>query len=103
MFVVIIDVCGVLINNHSSLNLSIVMINGFVFKVELLLELERATPRKVLRKIWVPYCVEYPNRKRTWRQKVGGKIGWVSSGSGITRIMEHQRQKCSSPSKLLLF
>lgn len=40
------------------------------FKVELLLELERATPRKVLRKIWVPYCVEYPNKRRTWRQKV---------------------------------
>ncbi|XP_078360427.1 transient receptor potential cation channel subfamily A member 1-like isoform X2 [Oculina patagonica] len=39
-------------------------------QVELLLELERASPRKVLRKIWVPYCVEYPNRKRTWRQKL---------------------------------
>lgn len=39
-------------------------------QVELLLELERATPRKVLRKIWVPYCVEYPNRKRTWKQKL---------------------------------
>lgn len=39
-------------------------------QVELLLELERATPRKVLRKIWVPYCVEYPNKRRTWRQKL---------------------------------
>jgi len=56
------------------------MIHGFVFKVELLLELERATPRKVLRKIWVPYCVEYPNRKRTWRQKVRVNMGCVSLG-----------------------
>jgi len=39
-------------------------------QVELLLELERATPRNVLRRIWVPYCVEYPNRKRTWKQKL---------------------------------
>ncbi|CAH3142085.1 unnamed protein product [Porites lobata] len=39
-------------------------------QVELLLELERATPRKVLRKIWVPYFIEYPNRKRTWIQKL---------------------------------
>lgn len=39
-------------------------------QVELLLELERATPRNVLRRIWAPYCVEYPNRKRTWRQKL---------------------------------
>ncbi|XP_067037370.1 transient receptor potential cation channel subfamily A member 1-like isoform X2 [Acropora muricata] len=39
-------------------------------QVELLLELERATPRNVLRRIWAPSCVEYPNRKRTWRQKL---------------------------------
>lgn len=39
-------------------------------QVELLLELERATPRNVLRRIWVPYYVEYPNRKRTWMQKL---------------------------------
>lgn len=36
---------------------------GFVFKVELFLELERVIFRKVLRKIWVLYCVEYFNRK----------------------------------------
>ncbi|XP_031550788.1 transient receptor potential cation channel subfamily A member 1-like isoform X2 [Actinia tenebrosa] len=39
-------------------------------QVELLLELERATPRKVLRKIWVSYYVEFPNRKKTWKQKL---------------------------------
>lgn len=46
-------------------------------QVELLLELERATPRNVLRRIWAPYCVEYPNRKRTWRQKVDYKKGQI--------------------------
>ncbi|KAK3728572.1 hypothetical protein QZH41_011655 [Actinostola sp. cb2023] len=39
-------------------------------QVELLLELERATPRKILRKIWVSYYVEFPNRMKTWRQKL---------------------------------
>ena len=43
---------------------------SFLQQVELLLELERATPRKVLRKIWVSYYVEFPNRKKTWKQKL---------------------------------
>ncbi|XP_032228539.1 transient receptor potential cation channel subfamily A member 1 isoform X2 [Nematostella vectensis] len=39
-------------------------------QVELLLELERATPRRVLRKIWVAYFVDFPNRNKTWKQKL---------------------------------
>ena len=39
-------------------------------QVELLLELERATPRRILRKLWVSHFVDYPNRKKTFMQKV---------------------------------